>query len=87
MSGAIYKSVIILLVSGLLLAFGLKISSDEKNKRGKLVYACLIVWSTYMALAHQYNLDPLNTVSMRTMILSPIGEFVENVIFHMPHTE
>ncbi|MNC24148.1 hypothetical protein D3C75_721920 [compost metagenome] len=80
----IFPAVIILLVSGLLLGFGLRISSDEKNKRGKLVFACLIVWSTYMALAKQYHLNPLNTVTLRTVVLSPVGQFVERFIFHMP---
>jgi hypothetical protein len=81
------SSVIILLVSGLLLFLGLKMSSDDKNKKGKLVYACLLVWATYMALAHQFSLDPLNTVTLRTVVLSPISQFVERYIFQLPSGE
>lgn len=80
----ILSSVIILLVSGLLLFLGMKMSSDDKNKKGKLVYACLLVWATYMALANQYSLNPLNTVTLRTVVLSPVSQFVERYIFHMP---
>lgn len=83
MSAAL-TSIIILLVSGLMLLLGLKMSSDKK---GKLVYACLIVWAMYMALANQYHLDPLNTVTLRTVVLSPISQFVERYIFQMPLEE
>lgn len=81
------SSVIILVMSGLLLYAGLKISNDDKNKKGKLVYACLLVWATYMALAHLFGLNPLNTVTLRTVVLSPVSQFVERYIFQMPNGE
>ena len=73
---------LILLVSGLLMYAGLKMSG-KNNKKGKLVFACLVVWAAYMALAKQFNLDPLNTVTLRTVLLSPISQFVEQYIFGM----
>ncbi|MDF2937504.1 MAG: hypothetical protein K0Q90_2877 [Paenibacillaceae bacterium] len=83
MSG-IYTSLIILLVAGLVLFLGLKMSQDKK---GKLVFACLVVWSSYMALARQYQLNPLNTVTLRTVVLSPVSRFVERFVFHMPEED
>ncbi len=74
---------LILLVSGLLMFAGLKMSG-KNNKKGKLVFACLVVWAAYMALAKQFGLDPLNTVTLRTVVLSPVSRFVEQYIFRMP---
>lgn len=83
----ILLSFVILLACGLLIFLGLKMNGKEKSKKGKLVFACLVVWATYMALAKQYQLNPLNTVTLRTVMLSPVGQFVERYIFQMPGGE
>ncbi len=73
---------IILSVSGLVMYLGFKMSG-KNNKKGKLVFACLVVWAAYMSLAKQFDLDPLNTVTLRTVVFSPISKFVEQYIFGM----
>ncbi|MFM9328340.1 hypothetical protein [Paenibacillus mesotrionivorans] len=78
----ILAAFVILLVSGLVMYLGFKMSG-KNNKKGKLVYACLVVWAAYMAFAKQFDLDPLNTVTLRTVVLSPISKFVEQYIFGM----
>lgn len=84
MSG-LFAAFLILIAAALLLALGLL--TIKKSKKSKLVYACLIVWSMYMILAKQYDWNPMNTVSLRTAVLSPVGQFVEHYIFRVDSEE
>lgn len=79
----ILASFLIVLVTGLMIYIGWKMAG-KNNKKGKLVFACLVVWAAYMTLAKQFGLNPLNTVTLRTVVLSPVSKFVEHYIFRMP---
>jgi hypothetical protein len=74
-------------VAGILLLFtvlifaGIRSIRTDGGVKEAACYAALMLWCAYMGLAAMFNWMPLNTAELRRVVYSPVGEFMERLIF------
>lgn len=58
----------------------------KKNARqDKICYLVLLAWCAYIPVSSLFHWVPLTTAALRQLLYSPIGTWMENVIFKLPH--
>ncbi|MDF2923747.1 MAG: hypothetical protein K0R57_2661 [Paenibacillaceae bacterium] len=70
----------IAILLGLFSFLGLR-SLKKSPRKEKLIYLFLLLWCAYIPVSVLFNWVPLTTASLRVVMYSPIGTWMENAIF------